>query len=300
MALKAELEELLKVMKPEEAEAQRKLFEAYPQLADGFLRQADYSRQVAEARTRAEAAEAERKKNVEWWNSNKPVYDRTLTENEALKEENVKLKAAVESASRTAVGGQGGDAVDLAAVTKAVMDQLTATGGRFTQADIDRIAEAKAKAIIDSAVAEKVTAGVTAASDTFLKQTFPGVTNFLLDAIDLSFQHQAEFGKPLDRKALSDYMKEHKLASPKDAYEQMVAPVRQEKEIERRAQERANQIVTERGIPGSGAPGGEPGPFQIRLSEDAKVDPMAGKDVKVGSGDLGRAAAAELVAEGRY
>jgi len=301
MALKTELEELLKVMKPEEAEAQRKLFEAYPQLADGYLRQADYSRQVAEARAARDKADKKYSDNLEWWNSKKPLVDGWEAEKQALTEENLKLKTAVESASKTAVAGQGGDSVDIATVAKAVMDQLAATGGRFTQADIDKIAENKAKAIVDSVVTDKVTSGLASASDLFLKQTFPQVTNFILDSVDLSFEHQREFGKPLNRKELSDFMKANGIAEPKKAYEEMTKQARMDREVERRAEERARQLLTERnGLPGGGAPGATPGAFQIRLSEDPKLDPMAGKEVRVGAGDLARAAAAELAAEGKF
>jgi len=305
MALKTELEELLKVMKPEDAEKARGVLEAYPQLADGWLRQADYSRQVAEARTARDKAEKLLADNKEWWNVKKPLFDSWEAEKRALTEENIKLRTAVESASKVAAAAAGSDGApaDLAAIEKAVLDRMRATGGMFTRDDIQKLAGEEAQKRVEDAVAGKVTEGITNATNDFLTKTFPQTTNFILDAVDLTFQHQAEFGKPLDRKALSEYMRTNQLADPKKAYEQMVAPERQQRLIRAEAEKLANQIVTERtGIPGSSAPGSVgPGPFQIRLSDDAKVDPLAGKDVrKIGSGDLGRAAAAEMVAEGKF
>lgn len=303
MALKAELEDLLKVMKPEEAEAQRKLFEAYPQLADGYLRQADYSRQVAEARSARDRADKKFNENVEWWNQKKPLVDSWEAEKQALTEENVRLKTAVESASKVAAAGAGADGtVDVAAISQATLDRMKAVGGVFSREDIAKIAAEEAEKRVEAKVNDRLTSGISSATQDFLTKTFPAALGVIADINDLQFEHRAEFGKPLDRKALSQYMSEHKLTDARQAYEQMVGKDRAEKEIERRAQERAQQLYTERmGTPGSGAPGAvQPGPFQIRLSEDAKVDPMAGKDVKVGGGDLARAAAAELAAEGKF
>lgn len=245
MVLTKAMEEVLAaITDPQEQAALRKSFEAHPELQERFegnLRQQDYDRQMNESKETREKELAELetgRKNVttyqEWYERNKGKHDTLLTSYEALQKEKGELEAKI-------AAGTGSADVDLEAEglkLETVMSRVEESVGKMGFIKQDEI-----KTLVEQERTD------------FFDKTLPGVVEFNAQLNDVQFMHRDEFdGKPLDRKAFGEFMKEKEIKSPVDAYVQFVADAKWEKEkakIEEaaRADERSKILV-----PGTTAP----------------------------------------------
>jgi len=298
MALKPELEALLKVMAPEEAEAQRKIFEKYPSMGEGYLRQADYDRFMNENKGKLTTAE----KWKEWADRNITEVDGKTTSREAvaLREQlsAVETEAAeLRKKATEAVIAHGGDPADVEKVTAAVLAKIG--GEPTTKAEMARL------------VAEETTKTVGVALEKarkdFYEKDFAEATNWITGMNAVQFDYRDEFGKSLNRVEFAKFMKDNGIADPIKAYEAYVAPERKKKEIQTEADKLYNDRVAkekkdreERGeFPGSSGAPTPVGGLQLRLNKKDETDPLFGKTVELGDGSVAAAAAADLRSEGK-
>lgn len=286
MALTAELENLITELAkadPAGAKEMRASLEKYPTLQtkvqEGVLRQSDFDRKHNELK-----ADVEYGKTMKAWaDTNKPEYERMVEENRKAKEEVAELerKVALASGSAAAAAAAAGGNVDAAALTATVLDKLK--GQYATPTEINALVAAEAKKY----------------NEEFFKTTFPNAAKWQAEYTNAQLQYHAETGKYLDDEVFTKFMLDAKIASPKKGFEDFMAPARQAKEVEDKAEIRAKEILAERGggFPGSsGSPGG--GHLQVRLTKKDAADPLFNKDAELGDGSLAAMAATELATEG--
>lgn len=292
MALTKAAEQYLAEQPKNVQDVLRPLFEKHPEmqaLAEGNLRQSEFDRLSNEQKKIAADAKAEADKLTKWYAENKPIFDSAIERRTELEAQNKeladKIAAAAAAATAAASGGAGGP-IDQAALTAAIAAEVQARG-YVTQKEMDGI------------VASKTAEAVKAAREEFWNRSVPEVVQMSADAADITFRHRAQFNEPVDRKALSDFMKERGIASIAKAYDEWVKPridkIEQDKQVEARvAAELAKRNLP--GVTGSGM-STELGPLQLRIENR---DPLAGMDnVEIGSGTAAAKAAAEMRAEGK-
>jgi len=290
--LPQDVQDLLKLMSPEDATAFTKVVEAQPKLAEGWLRQSDYDRNSNKWKSDVAAANAERDRWVEWGNKSKPKHDSLLEDYDRIQAENEELKAKV----TTAVAAGGGTVQDATAIQAAVQQRLDEFKGQFiSRKDVDTM--------IEQETVKRVTPILEAERQKFFETTWPQTILFQSQMVESQLNHRVEFNEPLDVKALSDYMREQNISDLGKGYKDFVGPKRQEREIKRQVEEGIKQFKSTQNVPGvSGSSvSQELGPLQIRIAER---DPLslanpANKNVGVGDGVLANMAAAELRAEGK-
>lgn len=294
MALSEAMNELLGILEkkdPDSAKQLRAVAEKHTEVNEYGLRQSDYSRYLNENAQKIKDAEDGKKKNVEWWDKNKPIFDTAVKERDEARAEAEQFKKEVEE-----------KAAALADASKATVD------GKFSAAELaeqvykrlgDKIPTKDDLATIMQQEAKKQT---DAARDEFFNTTFPRAAKWQSELTDAQISYYAETGKRMDSKDFSKFMNDNKIESPASAYERYMAPARTNKEIEAKAEERAQAILKERGatgVPGSSGAPSAPGHLQVRLKERKDNDPLFAKDVELGDGSLAAMAAAELAAEGK-
>jgi hypothetical protein len=294
MALKPELEALLKVMDPADAEVQRKIFEKHPQLGDGWLRQADYDRSMNENKTKLQTAD----KWKEWADRNVVEVDGKHMSRDA-----VTLRAELEAAERTkaelerkvaeSVVAHGGDAADVEKVTAAVLAKIG--GEPASKTEIARL--------VGEETTKAVSAGLKAAQTEFFEKTFAPSVNWMTGMTQVQYDYRDEFGKNLPRADFAKFMKDNNLSDPTLAFEQFVAPDREKKRIAEAAdklyQDRVKEEEKKGTFPGSSGAPTPVGGLQLRLNKKADDDPLFGKTVELGDGSVAAAAAADLRNEGK-
>jgi len=297
MALHADLEALLSHMEAADAEAQRKIFEKNPQLAEGYLRQADYDRFMNKAKSDITTANEKSKKWEDWAKVNVPRHESLLKDYESVKTRNSELEKAVKDAANKAGGGDMTEAERIALETKIVEE--IGKRGYVTQSDIDKIAADKAK--------ESAVAAVKTVADDFFTKTWPSALEVQQQMIEINFDHAQEFGKPLrkeDRIKIAELMKENNITDVKEAYDKFVAADREKKRVDDEVAKRLEEEKKKRGdnsLPGVTDAGLEAGHMQMRFSKraesGAKLELPA--EYEIGDNTAASAAAAELRAEGK-
>jgi hypothetical protein len=303
MALSEALEELLKLIPDEkDREAQRQQLEKYEVLRSGYLRQADYDRNMNNWKKEKTALEQEREKALgiareweTWGKTNKPRHDQLLTEHEALIKERDELMQKVQEATARASLGLEND-MDAQTVLKAVQDEI-GKRGYVSRQDIDTIIAQKAAELAKDEVAKTL----EAERKVFFEQTFPQATRFQLDLNSVQFKHQRGFNEDLNVDEFLQYMKDKKLTNVNEAYESFMAPKKMELEIKQRVAAEVEKLKKESptGVPGTLAPPApELGPVQ--LFKMKKYEAQIPENAEAGDGSLAHAAAAELRAEGKY
>src|SRR5579859_6001396 len=221
MALAAELLELTKHMAPDDAKSFENLLTKHPNLGEGWLRQADYDRNLNRSKQELEEA---RKKSEEWqtWaKDNVPIHEQLVKSYGELEQQQKELQAQL-AAAQAARSAAGEDTVDAAELSRRVQEEISKFG-YASKAEMDKIINEQAIKL----AREEASKEVAAAQKKFYEETLPASINFNMDAAEIAMQHMREFdGKPIDRTEFSNFMKERNILEPKKAYEEFVRPER--------------------------------------------------------------------------
>jgi hypothetical protein len=301
MPLSEALEELLKTMPEEDATAQRALLEKHKTLGEGWLRQSDYSR-LADQTKAAEAAAVKSKKDADDWykksldnyTNNNKAHEDALAAIEAGEKERDALKAQL--AARASDDGndkknQEGNVTE-AQLKTAVEDEIKRRG---------YVSKEELPALI-AAEADKL-------RKNFYEKDLPASVEFQTAMQLLQWNHRDEFKEPLDNKAFSTWATDKGVAIDsrerlQAAYDLYVGPKRTDAEVKRRVEEGVKDEMSKRGVPGTGTSQAGPpalGAVQMRIQKDKGLPEIVLDDtVKLGTGSLAAAAAAELRAEGKF
>lgn len=294
MALDPAVEELLKLVPGQEAEAARAIFETSPKLQEvikeGTLRQSDYSRKSAEV-------QSEQKKWKEWYDGNVKKHETLRTEYDTLKGQFDTTRTELEKIR------SGELDVDEATLNAKVDARLNSLGDRYvSKSELNAIIQQEAAKLAGDTARTEVQAQTTK----FLTETWPAATEILASLMEASYSHREEFGKPLsrdDRKAIGELMKERNIMDPMKAYDEWIGPKRTEAKIKKEVDEGVAKGIDEfkkthtgnEGFPGvTGVP--ELGPVQ--MARAGKV-PQLPENYSIGDGSAAAAAAAEIRAEGK-
>lgn len=293
MALDPVFDELLKALDPADAEKQRALFEKYEPLRGGYLRQADYSRKVSEAETQRKEAEEAAKKNHDWYERNTARHKSVMDDNDRLQKEVARITGEL---SKATSGEVGVDEATLNARVEARVKEL----GYVTKSDMTKIVEEEGKKL----AGEAAKAALTEQTTKFLTETWPAAQAINQAMITIQFGHMQEFGKPLskdDQEAIAKQMKESNTFDPYKAYDQWIAPKRDEKRIEAEVEKRVTAKLSQTFMPGvSNLPApADVGHMQLKSVGDKALATLP-EGSKIGDMSAAAAAAAELVAEGKY
>jgi hypothetical protein len=303
MALSQELEDVIAELEKVDAPAAkeyRATLEKFPALqkplAERGMRQSDYDRRMNEVKDDLENA----KKVREWYNGpeGKSAYDAKDASLKAAIAKQKDLEAevakrAVVAASLTTALGPDGKPIDPAVLAEKVLESLR--GHVVGKTEIEAMVTAEAQKL--------VTAQFEEARQKFYKDDFAPSAQWLTSMTDAQLRYHDETGKRMDRKEFAKFMSDNKIDDPEKAYEQFVAPIKREKEVETLAEKRAQEILAKRteagGFPGSSGAPGSGGHLQVRLHKKEANDPLFGSEVALGDNTLAAAAAAELSAEGK-
>jgi hypothetical protein len=290
MALTAELEKLLTFVPEADREATRKELEA------GYLRQADYSRNMNQLKTDRDKHMSEHQKNVDW-------YKRANDEYKALQDEANSAKARVaELEEARATSGHLGDE-DEAALAKELKEARKLAETARKEAETARKEAESIKASVAETEKKFMTKeDVNAAGDNLGLAVFQ-----IIDKMD---EYRTEFGKKLDRVALLAEAQKRN-GDLESAYEFIIKKDREEKlrttieaEAEKKAKEKYDAMIAEarkNGLPvdqGSGEP--TMGPLQARLLKKEGESKIPDDVLADGSGRLAALAARELRDEGKF
>lgn len=308
MALSKELELLMAELDkadPVAAKAQRELLEKYPSLQkptqEGVMRQSEFDKKLNENKTQIEYG----KTMKEWADKNVPKYDEAVRERDeavarATKAEEAAKKSAKDLEEKiTKAATESG--IDPDKLADAVRSKI---GGEYlTKAELATVVNVETKKLVDGGMKEAV--------DKFYSQDVPRLAGLNAALTEAQNRFHDEFKDYLDPEAYTahlaassdKYMTDGKF-DRKKAYEAFVVTKRadaaRDADVEKRAKERADAILAERGVSGN-FPGtsGAPGPLQMRFNKKDEKDPLFGAPVELGDGSAAAAAAAELHAEGR-
>jgi hypothetical protein len=305
MALSTELEALMVELEkadPAAAKEQRALLEKYPSLQkptqEGVMRQSDYDRRLNENKQQIEYGKTMRT----WAEQNVPKYDSMVQERDAAvakaAEAERKLAEKIAAATTTAAAAAGVDPDKLAEAVR-----LKLGTDIPTKTELTNLVNTETKKLVEGEVKVVV--------DRFYAQDVPRLAGLNAALTEAQNRYHDEFKDYLDpeaytahlAKAGDQYVTDGKF-DRKKAYEAFTATKRLEAtnaaEIEKRARERADAILAERGVSGN-FPGtsGPPGVVQMRFNAKDKADPLFGSAVELGDQSAAAAAAAELHAEGK-
>lgn len=289
MALNKNMEEVVAAIKdPKEQESLRKSFEAHPELQERFegnLRQQEFDRQMNENKEKMATNQAELetgRENIktyqEWYERNKGKHDTTLAAYEALQKEKAGLEAELAAKTGDADVDLEGEGLKLATVMAEVETKVGGMGF-VKQDDIKALAEQE--------------------RTDFFDKTLPGVVEFNAQLNDVQFRHRDEFdGKPLDRKAFGDFMKEKEIRSPADAYEPFVMDAKWAKEKTKIEEDARADERSKMNVPGTTAPPADLGAVEmLRRGQGPEGIP---DNAIPGDGQAASAAAKALREEGKF
>lgn len=276
MALKPEVERLLaKITDVGQRAEAAKLYEAHPFMQEAVLAQEDYSRKIQEVDRKGKAADAKYNSNVDWFQKESVKVADIESDRDRLIQESETMKVELE-----ALRGSRGEA--------------GATGADLSKYDA-KIALLE-KAVSDS----KADLLTKSAYEKDLKDRADNVVAFTFEVMEAKERHLKEFGVPLAKDDLFNFMNEKKIKGVDEAYEKLTAERRQqswetnkEKEIEDRIMAKLSALK----LPmGDGSTGPVRGPLQQWIAKEVPVPDGITAD---GSGRLGSIAAQELRAEGK-
>lgn len=292
-----ELNDLLSLLEPADAEIQRTLIEKNAKFAqelkDGRLRQSDYSKFMNEKKSELEYAGKMRT----WADENVPKHTQLVKDYETLDNTRKTLEQQVNDYREQVTKFQSGELnVDEAALDARVEQRVKALG-YVTRADMDAIVKQEATKLAK----EESLSAVKEATTKFLTETWPAAQAINSAIIMKSFEHLQEFGKPLnddDLKGISAMMTERNIVDPRKAYDEWISPKRNEVKVNAEVERRVAEEVSKRaGFPGvSGVPTSEMGPMQQKA---AGVLPELPGGV-LGDNSAAMAAAKEFRSEGKY
>lgn len=290
-ALSKNLEDLLKHMTPADAATQRKIWEDSPAIAASvdkfFVPQAEFNRQL---NLKDEEILKEKKKADawdDWGKKNKPKHEQLLTEHEKLQQSYAELQR---QAKLAAEGTEG--IVDPGDLEKKVLERLA--GKTVTQEQLQKVMQEETQKMLG-----EVKTMLDGTRKDFLEKTFPQVTQFQADLFEVMQDHQAEFGKKLDRAEFGKFMQEQQITDPKKAYERFTEPAKRAKEISDQVEQGVKDRMSKLNMPGVSDSSGasELGPLQLKISGQTPTFPEASE-----LGDLSASALAakEMRTEGHF
>jgi len=260
MAVKT-FEEIYSGLSAQEKTVIDNLFAREPELKGGWLRQDDYSRKQNELKSKQTEYEAA----VEYRTRIEPWVNTTTTQIDELEQAGVidsegkiiwtdtkaELEKQLEAAK--ALGGDMDPKVLDELVTKKVQEIAKQAGG-LTREEAAALYASESKKLVD--------AGFTEREEKFNKETIPFVAGFSSGVAVVASHYEQESGEKWTTekaKELFKLMGDEQNFDALKIEEKFLAPVREKKktesEIEKKAQERADAILKERGIT-AGMPGG--------------------------------------------
>ena len=283
-----------------------------PEFKDGRLRQADYDRNIqklkAQEKEYSEALDYNQKMKA-WADETVPRYNSLIDKGiisedgeELWSTQKTDLEKQLEEAKKAAVGGE----MDPAELDKRVKEIVKESGMSLTAEQWKNLYASEGKAMVD----EAITSRYTKFQQDFNENTIPFTAGFSAANTLTALKYEKETGQPWTRdtqKEFFDLMTKEKNFDPFEMGDKFIEPKTRDKrnqaEIERLAEERAQKIIAERGgMPGGGSEGSFPtgearGSLQRMLEQSAKESEG---DVESLTMAAGRAAAAELRSQGKF
>ena len=294
------------------------LFAKEPELKGGWLRQDDYSRKQNELKskqTEYEEAVTYKAKMEPWAGkvystlegaAEKGWFDLETGE-EHFTDKYTELEQQLEAAR---LGGDMDPKQLDDLVTAKVKAIASAAGGGLTKEEVTALYQAESKKLVEAGFAER--------EAKFNAETIPFVAGFSAGVAVLASRYEQESGEkwnPEKQKELFALMSTEQNFDALKVEDKFMAPIREKKkseaDIEKRAQERADAILKERGIstgmPGGGGerfipqpPGGDAKGLLQKALDDSAGGDNGPKDVR----DLVQAAvvegATELITAGKF
>ena len=298
MPLSAELEKVVNLIQdPAQREATRKRM---TELEEGGLRQSDYSKKMNELETREKTRAEQHAANLKWHADNQSYYKQSVAERDAAKKEAEAAASRLRQLEAAkAAGDQAGDfdATDSDAMAKALREarQEAVTAKQAAsqlETEVKRIAAA-----LDS-------------GDLMTRKTFEEEANRRLNAYgaailevgDYQRKHELEYGKSLDRAKLLEASNRFN-GDLEQAYRSVTEDLRIEKmrtDMRAEIQKEFEDTRKAAGLPIAAGEAPIVGPLQQRVYQNkAMGDSTIDHNIKVGTGALANAIAAELRAEGK-
>lgn len=255
-----------------------------PELKEGWMAQADYTRKtqaLAADRLKMQADLDYAEQMKEWSDVNVPRYNALVekgivsdTGEELWSAQKAELERQLAEARAQAVGGD----MDPAELDKRVREIVKANGG-LTPEEMKAVVTSEAKKLAEETFEAKYAAKET----DFNEKTIPFVAGFSSGVAVAAAKYERETGKTWTAETAKDFfslMSTEKNFDPYAVSEKFLAPHKaakdSEAEIERKAQERADEIIKQRGgMPGAGDEQiipGQKGNLQQMLDRSAADD----------------------------
>lgn len=296
MAIPKNLEALLAVMSPEDAKAQRAIWEGNAAVAEQvdkfFVPQSEFSRQLNLKDVEIRKARDSEQSMRDWEKRERPKAEKAYADVVRLEQEAVDLRAKADRIA-TNRGDIDDTTVDPKKIVENVMEQLA--GRTVSQEKMTELMQAEAVKLSD-----QIKTTLAEERKNFFEQTVPQGLAWQADMMEVMYDHQNEFGKKLDRAAFSTFMQENKMVNPKEAYERFAAPTRQENTIKAEVDRRVNSELAKRNVPGvSSGESGEPNWLQLKVAGEKGPVEYA-PNSELGDRSTAMAAAKELREEGHF
>ena len=283
----------------EDRDAAIKLAETNPEIADGFLRQSDYSRFMADNQEKIKSAEAW----DGWSKRNLDTYNKIREEYPRLQQVDTEFKTLKEKY----------DAILSGKDTDMNQEQLTAAvAAELEKRGVKNPTDDQIKSMVSTVVGSLVDDKAKALENQFVNQTLPSHLAFIADVMEVAGDYRTEFGEKIDRKSFIQFCAQGGFDTTDKAYEKFVegkrAEVKHKKELEEvseRVRKETRDQLMNQNLPGSTAPAMgpfEPGPLQTYIRTSATPPPAtsgAQPGGSLGDGSAAAVAAAELRAEGK-
>jgi phosphoglycolate phosphatase-like HAD superfamily hydrolase len=237
-------------------------FEKYPQLQERFtdgLRLDEFNRKMneqAEEKKKLEsAARAATDRAAElqkWWEDNKPIYDRTVSENKQLKSEKEQLEAKVQDALKRHADGDLLDD-DQRKLLEASIEQRL-------QAFERKLGTPATKEEVALIVRQEVESHGKKLEDQFFKETFPTTVQVINQMNRYQMRYFHEFGKEMDTNEFMKFLHgRNQIVATDELYGDFTSPQRKElekekmeKEINERVEKEVQQRLSNANYPGGG------------------------------------------------
>jgi hypothetical protein len=288
------------------------LVQRVPEFKDGRLRQADYSKNMAELQGRKKEyddAVATKERINTWYEERKPVWDELVAAGAVDEDgepvwpkEKERLAKELEAAKKAVLSG--GD-VDPAELTKRVEEIVKANGG-VTQAELKALFASEGAKLTEETVDRKY----KEYQKEFNEKTIPFTTGFAASMAVMATKYEKETGEEWSdekQKEVFELMARENDFNPRSAVTKYMKPAVDKKaaevEIERRAEEKARKMLVDRGevlgdqpfIP-QGSPDVKPQGSLQRLLEQSAAEEGDTESLVMAAG---RKAAAELRHDGK-
>jgi hypothetical protein len=237
------------------------LFAKEPELKGGWLRQDDYSRKQNELKskqTEYEEAVAYKTKMEPWagkvYSTLESAAEKGWFDLESGEEHFTDKYTELEQQLEAAKLGGDMDPKQLDDLVTAKVKEIAKNAGGLTREEVTALYAAESRKLVE--------AGFTEREAKFNSETIPFVAGFSAGVAVLASRYEQESGEkwnPEKQKELFALMSTEQNFDALKVEDKFMAPIREKKkseaDIEKRAQERADAILKERGI-SSGMPGG--------------------------------------------